>query len=64
MADSACGKNRLPIPSEATASEKACEQTAWDIFKNNCGGCVNTTCVEQLWTEYQNSRAQCFASYL
>lgn len=59
MSDTACGKNRLPFAETATPEQRACEQAAWDLFKNSCPGCATPTCTEQLYQQYLNSRAQC-----
>lgn len=62
MSDTACGKSRLPIGDDWTPEQLACEAAAWNLFVSSCGGCATPACVEQLWAQYQNSRAQCLQS--
>lgn len=57
MTDTACGKSRLPIGDDWTPEQLACE-----LFELSCPGCADPLCVEQLWVQYQNTRAQCLQS--
>lgn len=59
MTDTACGKNRLPFPSTAGEDKIACELKAWELFESSCSGCATNTCIDQLYQQYLDTRADC-----
>jgi len=62
MAETACGKNRLPFTSDTSEEKRQCELDAWESFASQCGGCATPECVNQLFQQYLDVRAKCASS--
>lgn len=59
MSDTACGKARLAFPPGTDQWIIDCETAAWNLFAESCVGCASAACVDALWQQYLDTRAEC-----
>lgn len=62
MAETACGKLRLPFEFSAPQSVRDCEQACWDTFAQACAACTTQECIDLHYEAYLQCRAHCAES--
>lgn len=60
MAETACGKPRLPFGPDASEAAVACEAAAWNDFAEACPACGGVaSCIDSYYQTYLDTRAIC-----